>query len=591
MAARVGSDISRALSRIPGRHCVTVWTWALPLLLALTMVPFTTTGPRASYWQQVSLQAYVVAGLVSAALLLLLRPMLRRMRATASAGMIALFAYAFVAAVSVVVAIVVLPALRSPDRPALIGSAESVLLYAVASTGAGGVAAWTLSWRADLRRSLRESRLRASQARRTLEAQRQVDAQLRAEGIERIRRDVLAPIAAMHAGLTHRGSEQVTQAAAELRALAIDVVRPLSHSLHPVGTVAADDQAEAISAGVSWRRILPLRFPLPVIGIWLLSVPGAVLIPATGPGPLWAAIPDLGVLAVGLLALRWLLRSGRDAVRVVQWLMVIAGLAVVGAAAGIAFAVALGEPWYALLVTGAIVHVISGVAMTLARGWGAAMRVQTIEAQQEALLARTALTAEIVSIDTSRRHAADLLHSQAQTRLLAIADLLDFAASGNAEDMHRATAELRHTCERTLPEIVEVLDGTEEAAPSFTELVHGTWPGVQVRGGEVIDALASSDGVLVGVALDACANAIRHGGATVVEIAHDVGDSHDDRGGGRVRIRDNGSGVPADVELGLGLSAIALHYPGWSLSTAHGWTELVLPLASSQARGDPAIAR
>jgi len=558
MATPVGSDISRALSRIPGRHAVTLWTWALPLLLALTMVPFTATGPRASYWQQVSLQAYVVAGLVSAALLLALRPVLRRMRATASAGVIALLAYAIVAALSVVVAIGVIAALRSPDRPALIGSAESVLLYAVASTGAGGVAAWTLSWRADLRRALRESRLRASQARRTLEAQRHVDAQMRAEGIERIRRDVLAPITAVHAGVTHRGSEQVSESAAELRALAIDVVRPLSHSLHPVGSVATEDRTEAISPAVSWRLILPLRLPLPIIGIWLLSVPGAILIPATGPGPLWAAIPDLGVLAVGLLALRWLLRGWSEAPRVVQWLMVIAGLAAVGAAAGIAFAVALGEPWYSLVVTGAIVHVISGVAITLARGWGAAMRIQTIEAQQEALLARSALTAEIVSIDASRRHAADLLHSQVQTRLLAIADLLDFAASGNAEDLHRASTELRHTCERTLPEIVGVLDGSEEAAPSFTELVHGTWPGVQVRGGDVIDELGSADGVLVGVVLDACANAIRHGGATVVEISHRVGDQGGDvSDGGWVSIRDNGSGVPAD---GLPRSVGAILY-------------------------------
>lgn len=586
MAARVGSDISRALSRIPGRHAITLWTWALPLLLALTMVPFTATGPRASYWQQVSLQAYVVAGLVSAVLLLLARPVLRRMRATASAGVIALLAYAFIAALSVVVAIGVLPALRSPDRPALIGSAQSVLLYAVASTGAGGVAAWTLSWRADLRRALRESRLRATQARRTLQAQRHIDAQLRAEGIERVRHDVQAPIVAVTTALNNRGGLHLREAAAELRALAIDVVRPLSHSLHPVATVSTEDHTEAISAGVSWRRILPLRQPLPVLGIWLLSVPGAILIPATGPGPLWAAIPDLGVLAAGLLALRWLLRGRGDATRVTQWLMVIAGLAAVGAAAGIAFAVSLGEPWYALLVTGAIVHVISGVAITLARGWGAAMRTQTIQAQKEALLARTALTAEIVSIDTSRRHAADLLHSQVQTRLLAIADLLDFAAAGNAEDLQRAQVELATTCEQSLPDIVSALSNNDEAGPTFNELVRGSLPGVDVRGGDVIDAMESGSGILIGVALDACANAVRHGKATIVEIS-----SEETTDGVHVRIRDNGSGVPADVEPGLGLSAIAVHFPGWSLTTSHGWTELVIPQPWGHVRGEPAIAR
>ncbi|HEY7824095.1 MAG TPA: hypothetical protein VIG24_14740 [Acidimicrobiia bacterium] len=584
-AYRWGSS-ARVLRRLPGSHTITVWTWALPLLLAMTMTPFTTTGPRASYWQQVSFQAYAVAAVVSGILLLVLRPRMRRMRATTSSGVLALLAYALVAAVSVMVAIAVLPALRAPDRPALIGSAESVLLYAIASAGAGGVAAWTLSWRAELRRALRDSRLRAAQAQRALDEQREFDTQLRAQGVDRVQGGVLSPLFELNSRLDQRDAEGIGEAAAELRAIATDVVRPLSHSLHPVETVAREDYDDAIGAGISWRRIHPLRQPLPVLGIWLLSVPGAVLIPATGPGPMWAAVPDLGVLVAGLLALRWLLGRGGDAPRPLQWLMLIAGLAVVGSAAGIAFGVALGEPWYSLIGTGAIVHVISGVAITLARGWGAAMRAETIKAQRATLLARTALTAEVVSIDASRRHAADILHSQVQTRLLAIADLLDFAAAGNDEDLQRARMEITNTCADTLPEVVRVLTGADEAEPSFDELVRGNWPGVDVRGGEVIDSLESGDGVLMGLAFDACANAVRHGGASVVVISRESADD-----GERLCIRDNGSGVPADMEPGLGLSAVAVHFPGWSITNSNGWTELALPLIADQVRGEPAIAR
>lgn len=586
MQAHLWGSSARVLRRLPGPHAITVWTWALPLLMAMTMTPFTAIGPRASYWQQVSFQAYAVAAVVSAVLLLVLRQRMRRMRATTSSGVLALLTYALVAAVSVIAAIAVLPALRAPDRPALIGSAESVLLYAIASAGAGGVAAWTLSWRAELRRALRDSRLRAAQAQRALDEQREFDTQLRAQGVDRVQGDVLIPLAELNSRIDQRDAEGIGEAAAELRAIATDVVRPLSHSLHPVETVAREDYDDAISAGISWRRIHPLRQPLPVLGIWLLSVPGAVLIPATGPGSLWAAVPDLGVLVAGLFTLRFLLRRWGNAPRPLQWLMLIAGLAVVGSAAGIAFAVALREPWYSLIGTGAIVHVISGVAITLARGWGAAMRSETTKAQRATLLARTALTAEVVSIDASRRHAADILHSQVQTRLLAIADLLDFAAAGNHEDLQRARAEITNTCERTLPEVARVLTGVNDPELSFDELVRGSWPGLDVRGGEVIDALETGDGVLMGVVFDACANAVRHGGASVVVIW--IQDCDDGR---RLCIRDNGSGVAAEMEPGLGLSTIAVHFPGWSITNSNGWTELALPLPKDQFRGEPAIAR
>jgi len=41
----------------------------------------------------------------------------------------------------------------------------------------------------------------------------------------------------------------------------------------------------------------------------------------------------------------------------------------------------------------------------------------------------------------------------------------------------------------------------------------------------------------------------------------------------------------------LGLSAIAVHFPGWSITNTNGWTELVLPLPNDQFLGEPAIAR
>ena len=577
--------MSRVLQRLPGAHAVTVWTWALPLLLALTMVPFTTAG--SAYWQRVSLQAYGVAAVVSAIGLLAVRPWLRGLRATSGSGVVVLVTYAVIAAASVIAAIVVLPDLWSNDRPALIGSVESVLLYAIASTGAGGVAAWSLSWRARLRQALRESRLRARQARRALDEQRELDALLRSRGSHEVTTRIAAPLAAVVDSLADRSDDELPATAIELRRIATDEVRPLSHSLHPVEKMnVADNNDDAIGAGISWRVVAPLQQPVPVVGIWLLSVPGALLIPATGPGSLWAAVPDLGVLAVGLWVLRLVLHPCANARRVVQWLLLVAGLAIVGAAAGIAFAVALGEPWTSLIATGAIVHVISGVALSLGRGWGGAMRAEIAHAQQEALLARSSLTLEIANIDRSRRHAADVLHSRVQSRLVAIADLLGFAAAGNREDLQRALEELRDTCDNTLPEVIRILEGERSADVAFSELICSMWPNVEIRCDSDVDARANDDDVLAGVLLEACANAIRHGNASAIDIEFVDNVS-------ALRVRDNGSGPPADANAGLGMSAIAVYSPGWSLERMDGWTELRLPLVAGprHSRGAPAIAR
>ncbi len=585
MWLRGRAAVGRVLQRLPGAHAVTVWTWALPLLLALTMLPFTTAG--SAYWQRVSLQAYGVAAVVSAVGLVAARPWLRGLRVSARSGVVVLIAYAAVAAVSVIVAIAVLPDLRSPDRPALIGSVESVLLYAIASTGAGGVAAWSLSWRARLRQALRESRLRARQAQQALDEQQEMDALLRSRGSREATTRVATPLAVVIDSLADRSDAELREAAMEIRRIATDEVRPLSHSLHPVEPMeVADNNDDAIGAGISWRVVAPLKQPVPVVGIWLLSVPGALLIPATGPGSLWAAVPDLGVLALGLWVLRLGLRPCADLRRVVQWLLLIMGLGVVGAAAGIAFALALGEPWSSLIATGAIVHVISGVALSLGRGWGGAMRAEIALAQQEALLARSSLTLEIADIDRSRRHAADVLHSRVQSRLVAIADLLDFAAAGNREDLQRGLEELQDTCNNTLPEVIRILEGERSADLPFSELIRSMWPNVDIRCDSDVDALAMDDEVLAGVLLEACANAIRHGSATVINIECV-------ENGSVLRVRDNGSGPAADASAGLGMSAIAVHSPGWSLERVDGWTELRLPIVAVQdhSRGAPAIAR
>ena len=570
------------LQRLPGAHSVTVWTWALPLLLALTMLPFIASGPDASYWQRMSLLAYAIAGVISAIALLLVRPGLQSMRATTTSGVLVLLTYAAVAAMSVLVAIFGIPAFRSPERPDLIGSAASVMLYAIAATGSGAVAAWALGWRSRLRRALRESRLRARQAQSTLDEQHRLDTELRSAGIDQVRDQVAIPLCAISDALRSQDSVNLVDAAGALRSIAANAVRPLSHSLHPVTLIELDEiDDEAQSTTISWRRIAPLQEPLPVVGIWLLSVPGALLIPATGPGPMWAAIPDLGVLALGLLTLRALLRRMSDTnerrfrplSRGLQWIALIIGLALVGSAAGIAFALALGEPWASLVGTGAIVHVISGVALTLGRGWGAAMRNEIEHAQKQTLQARTELATEVASIDRSRRYAADVLHSRVQSRLVGIADLLDFAAVGNPDDLDRACAELSDTCDNTLPEVLRILKGDGVEEPKFEELILGISTDVSIQGTEVIDRLKKTDPVLSGVALEACANAIRHGKATAIEITHEIHDQ-----ASVLRLWDNGVGFSADADVGLGMSAIAIHYPGWFIERVEGRTVLTVPL-------------
>jgi signal transduction histidine kinase len=588
LASGLRAGTRRALQRIPGRQAVTIWTWALPLMLALTMTPFTAQGANASYWQQVSLQAYGVAAVTSAVALIAVRPALRRLRATTRAGMGVLLIYGIVAGGSVIASIMVLPALRAPDRPPLIGSVESVLLYAIAAMGAGGVAAWSLSWRASLRQALRESRLRARQAEMALSEQRDKDDSLRAISMESVEHEVRTPLIRIADRLDQASPEDLKISASQVRHIATDVVRPLSHSLHTLDPIGNNEVDDDISARVSWRKVSPLHQPLPVLAIWMLSVPGALLIPATGPGPLWAAIPDLGVLALGLMGLRALLPRFRHSSQGVQWILIIAGLAVVGSAAGIAFAISLGELWYSLIVTGAIVHVISGVALTLARGWGARMRSEIDTAQREAFAARTALAAEVVGIDYSRRHAADILHSRVQTRLLAIADLLDFGAAGNEEDLNRALIELRDTIEGTLPDVIRVLAEVDEAPLATTQILHGMWPDVDIQGAELLDGIDDEEEVIAGIAIEACANAVHHGGADTVIISREVQEGHD-----VLCVRDNGSGVQAELNMGLGTSAIAVHFPGWTLTNIGGWTELKLPLQGSNAysRGAPAIAR
>jgi signal transduction histidine kinase len=537
------------------------------------MLPFTTAG--STQWQVVSWQAYGIAALVSGMGLLLVRPRLRSARATAAAGAITLVVYAVIAAVSVMAAIMLLPELRSPDRPLLLGSAQSVFLYAVASTGAGGVAAWTLSWRARLRQTLRESRLRARQAQQALLDQRDVDARLRVAGARVITEQIQAPLRCLLDSLDQRTGPALREAAGEVRRIAEQEVRPASHALHSVDPLdASEGNEETIGSGIAWWRLAPLRQSLPVVGIWLLSVPGAVLIPATGPGPIWAGIPDLVVLAVGLVLLRMVLRSLRWVRRLLQWALLTAGLAIVGAGAGIAFAIALGEAWSSLIATGAIVHVISGVALSLGRGWGAAMTDEIAQAQQATLQARTSLAREVAAIDQTRRFAADILHSRVQTRLLAIADLLGFAAAGNTGDLPRAVEELRDTCESTLPEVLQVLTDGNRPQATFDETIHELLPDVAVHGARNVDQLVDTHEVLYGVVLEACSNAVRHGGASVVDIRVDDDSS-------MLRVRDNGAGVPAEVEPGLGLSATAVHFPGWTMERVDGWTELRLPMNSN----------
>jgi len=561
----------RILQRLPGANAVTIWTWALPLVLAVTMLPFITA--ESTQWQVVTWQAYGIVALVSGIGLLVVRPGLRNARATAAAGAMTLVVYAVIAAVSVIAAIALLPELRSPTPPLRLSPAQFIVLYAVASTCAGGVAAWTLSWRARLRKTLQESRLRAQLAQKALLDRRDVDAGLRVAGARSIAAKIQSPLRRVLERLEQEANPALWEAAGEVRRIAEKEVRPTSHALHSVNPLdESKGNDETIGSQVSWFRSAPLRQELPVLGIWLLSVPVGVIIPATGSGPIWAGIFELIVLAVGLLLLRMVLRSLRRVRRLFQWILLSAGLATVGACEGIAFAVALGEEWTSLIATGAIGLVINGVALSLGRGWGAAMADEIARAQQATLEARSALAREVAAIERTRRLAADMLHSRVQTRLLAISDLLEFAAAGNILDLRRAVEELRDTCDNTLPEVLQVLADDNHAQAAFDEIVHELLPEVAVHGTRYVDQLVDAHEVLFGVVLEACSNAVRHGGANVVEIRFD-------RGYSMLRVRDNGVGVPAQVEPGLGLSATAAYFPGWTIERVQGWTELRLPMS------------
>lgn len=354
-------------------------------------------------------------------------------------------------------------------------------------------------------------------------------------------------------------ASQAAAAASDLRHVAQQALRPLSHEL--AQRTAQTYPRPGISAFL--RNILdrqPFR-PLAVTLIYLIT---SSMREFERNG--WAG----GLIAIGItIALIWLTMS------VTNWAMrrwphrhsslFIAGIALIE---------------FPSIALQPIKSQITGIptdwpSTLIAIGFGIVLIFLTsgfgsIRATREDLLrtfATDVKSDEVTTIARSRalagvaREVAGVLHGPIQTRLVSCAMVIDQAAlSGDVEKMNEALHQARTVLEQPLPapvtdEQVTLTDVVERKAALWRGLVNVTIhvdpAAAAINGPEVQD--------LGAVVEEGIANAIQHGAATQVTVTIAEQDARL-----AIRISDNGSG-PTGGPRGLGSQMLDRLAPGWRL--------------------------
>lgn len=366
-------------------------------------------------------------------------------------------------------------------------------------------------------------------------------------------------------------------AVAALESLAGDVVRPLSHSLArelPTWDDEVPEEVPKVRWIDVWRdpepRVAIQPVLLPVFML-VIAVPSALLIYEPRYG-ITAMVVGIGVLAGLLAAGRWWLRRQPPRSPLITWLSIMAVL-IVGAVVGAAFTdLADGSgPSSGVFPALALVAVpVFGLLIATAAMMGARMRditdqLESVTRQLQWSLARVHTQQWEQSGRLSRA-----LHGPVQSMLHArLLRLRRQVESGEVDQLD--VEELREDLQIALVSALAPLDTPRPVTEVLTEVAE-TWDGVARVTWEVSPRAAvalASDALctqaLTDLAIEAVSNAVRHGGASSVEVSVDADEQARDMGLATLRVVDDGE-VPEAGMPGLGTALLTRCTYDWSLS-------------------------
>lgn len=353
--------------------------------------------------------------------------------------------------------------------------------------------------------------------------------------------------------------------APRLHDVAHDSVRPLVSALGTSPSSASTALATA-SFFRSVMRTQPLR-PIPLAALYVI---------ATLPGywERFGATQALGFIAVGV-ALIFSIASGANRLmavwpgrHTVLFLTGIMALQIPSIAFALTSADELTADVFVRLVGSGVASTVAVLLVSSIGSWRsrnehalAAFR-RHLDQELDDASARARLSALVA------RDAARMLHGPVQARLTACALAIDGAVATRDIDAYAKALREAHDVlgSPMAPEACAELDRTVEDG---TAQIASLWRGlVNVHRdlGPGTGEVGGRQAVLVArICEEAVTNAVRHGGATEVQIHVRFGD-----GGLHVNVRDNGTG-PAGGPPGLGTTMIGDATEGrWSLGSAPG---------------------
>lgn len=385
-------------------------------------------------------------------------------------------------------------------------------------------------------------------------------------------------------------------AVAALEAFAGEVVRPLSHSLDRE-LPRWESELPQEAPRVRWTDVL--RDPEPTVAIRPLILSVAILVMAI-PTALLIYQPRYGVAAaaVGLAVLltflsvgRWLLNRRPPRTPLTSWLAIVGVLLVTALATSILTNLVDGSgpssgvfPAVSFVVVPVFGLLIATVSMMGARMRENTAQLEAVTRQLQWSLARMNARQWEQSGRLSRA-----LHGPVQSMLHA--RLLRLRRQMEAGEIAQVDLEeLRADLQSSLISALAPMDAPRPVADVLNEVTE-TWDGVARVTCQVFaaagDALAADQlctQVVTDLATEAVSNAVRHGGATSVEVSINMDEHVDGLGLVVLRVVDDGK-VPEEGLPGLGTALLTRCTYDWSLSRTVPTTLVArLPVVVSESR-------
>lgn len=380
-----------------------------------------------------------------------------------------------------------------------------------------------------------------------------------------------------------------------LRYLAHEIVRPLSHELATQAQRITPRELVPTQRALDWQRLLrdtlavpPLRpFALAVmpayvslpISTHLVGVSRGMLVSASVLGMVWFLATVLNPwlhAAMQRLTTPW---------RVIGFTVLITLMG----------GVAMIPAWFLFGPDAARWIIIPGTWYFAPTAWvlagTAAARRQYADTEAALSQARAELDWEVAranELQWQRQRTLSLtLHGPLQAALNAAALRLD-AARQRDEVTDALISDIAFSVEAALDELEADTDQPTDVRLAF-ERIAGTWAGlcdVRFDIAAAIEARLTADPVaaraVADIVIEACSNAVRHGGATEIAVLLDAAAE----GLLRIDIRDNGiEMVEGELSTGLGSQLLDQCTVRWQRGREGDWSTLAawLPLASAAA--------